>query len=84
MNNPFAFIRSRTFNREFTIYYQPSIYPHITSAFTGGGRLHLIPDIVVFEGVVDEFLNWGGGLHRLIDGGRSPLLIVEVKTGVEL
>ena len=82
-NRPFAYIRSRTKGKEYTFFYQPSIYPHIISAFLPGKkRLHLVPDIVIFEGIIDQLLDWGE-LHKLIEQGKHPLLVVEVKTGLE-
>jgi len=74
--NPFARIMSRTTGREYTIFYQPSIYPtypRIASTFLPERRrFHLIPDIVVFE-ALSQYLEWGS----------RPLLVVEVKSGVE-
>lgn len=94
-NVPFAFIKSRTLGKEFTIFYQPTIRPHVDAMTIEkigekvrmpikrrGGRYHVIPDIVMFEGIIDVFLDWGM-LHELVDSGKSPLLVVEVKTGVE-
>lgn len=84
-NYPFAYIRSRTIGKDYTLFYQPSIYPHIISGFLEGlqgKRLHLIPDILIFEGIIAQFLNWGE-LHKIIEQGIRPLLVVEVKSGFE-
>lgn len=80
--------------KEFTLFYQPSIYPHIARLAARlipgvgqeiaedvvDGRWHLVPDVVVFEGRVDT--RGYGTLHELAE--RSPpLLVVEAKTGLE-
>ncbi len=82
-NRPFAYIRSRITNKTYTIYYQPTIYPHIISGFLPHTpKLHLIPDIVIFEGIITQYIEWGH-LHELIEQGKRPKLVVEVKTGLE-
>jgi len=80
-NVPFARVRSRVTGKIYTIFYQPTILPHIISFIWGGKRIHLVPDIVVFEGEVER-VRWGE-LYKVIEVGRTPLLVVEVKTGLE-
>lgn len=79
-NSPFAYVKSRIqSNKEYTIFYQPSIYPHIMGFFTGK-RHHLIPDIVVFKGIIAG--TSPGRLHELASISK-PALLIEVKTGLE-
>jgi len=65
-------IKSNKLGKEFTVFYQPSIYAPI-----GGG--HVVPDIVVYEGVIDRYIGWGK-LHKI---ASKPILLIEVKTGLE-
>jgi len=84
-NHPLARVKSRATGKDYTIFYQPSIYPHVISAFLPERkRLHLIPDIVVFEGLsqLSQYLGWGE-LHELVEKGSRPLLLIEVKSGIE-
>ena len=82
-NYPFAYIRSRTIGREYTIFYQPSVYSDINSLFTPRKeRLHLIPDIVMFKGIPPQRLGWNK-LYAFIDQGNYPILVIEVKLGIE-
>jgi len=81
-NHPLARITSRNTGREYAIFYQPSIYPHTISAFLPERkRLHVVPDVVVFEGLF-QYLGWGM-LHELVEKGDRPLLVIEVKSGIE-
>lgn len=81
-NYPFAIVRSRVTGKEYTIFYQPSIYPHVIPGFLANAPKHLVPDIVVFDGVINEFIDWGE-LYKVIEAGKQPLLVIEVKTGLE-
>lgn len=110
-NVPFA--RVEASGRTYTMFYQPSVYPHVIIEVVedvrqkflkepdeesnlvierrenkimihrGSGRVrrHVIPDIVVFEGEV-EADGWGN-LHEVVEKGRQPMLLIEVKTGLE-
>ena len=83
-NYPFAHIKSRATGKGYTIFYQSSIYPHIISGLLPeleGKRLHLIPDIVMFESLL-RYSGWGR-LHKLVEQGNHPLLVIEVKSGIE-
>jgi len=82
-NIPLAVMRSNRLGRYFTAFYQPSIYPHIASMFSSGKkRYHLIPDIAILEGIIEERLGWGE-FHKLVEKGHRPVLLIEVKTGLE-
>jgi len=67
-NHPLARITSRATGREYTIFYQPSIYPQTISAFLPEKRLHVVPDLAVFEGLL-QYLGWGM-LHELVERGN--------------
>jgi hypothetical protein len=79
-NRPLAVIKSRITGKDYTIFYQPSILPHILPGFVENAPKHLVPDIVVFEGRV-EGASWGE-LYKLIERGATPKIVVEVKTGL--
>lgn len=81
MNNaPFAYIRSEDGN-EYTIFYQPTIEPHIIRMFIKTyERAHTTPDVVVFRGRVKG--TGYGNLGELLKEHR-PLILVEVKLGLE-
>jgi hypothetical protein len=79
-NKPLAIVRSKATGREYTVFYQPSILPHILPGFVKNAPKHLIPDIIVFEGRI-ESVYWGE-LYKLIEQGVAPKLLVEVKTGL--
>jgi len=81
-NRPLAIIKSRITNKEYTLFYQPSILPHILPGFEPSAPKHLVPDIVVFEGRLEE-VGWGR-LHKLIESGVKPVLAIEVKTGIQI
>lgn len=80
-NRPLTIIKSRVTDKEYTIFYQSSILPHILPGFIRGSPKHLVPDIVVFEGRVED-VYWGE-LYKLIESGRVPELVIEVKTGLK-
>jgi len=79
-NTPLTIIKSRITGKEYTIFYQSSILPHILPGIIRGAPRHLIPDIVVFEGEVKDAPQ--RGLYRLVEAGKVPELVVEVKTGL--
>ena len=84
-NEPIAFIKSRRNNEKYTIYYQPSIYPHVLQfseeyhELRRRGIRNVVPDFVVFKGIIKERIGWGE-LHNL---NLLPQLVIEVKTGLE-
>ena len=89
-NVPFAYIHAA--GEYYTIYYQPTIYPHVlytvqrspdtvTMSLKGPGA-STTPDLVVFKGLVKEYVGWGE-LYKLVEAGRQALLLVEAKTGLE-
>jgi hypothetical protein len=79
-NRPLAIVRSKATGREYTVFYQPSILPHILPGFVKNVPKHLVPDIIVFEGRI-EGVSWGE-LYKLAEQGVAPKLLVEVKTGL--
>jgi hypothetical protein len=79
-NTPLAVVRSRATGKEYTIFYQSSILPHILPGFVKNAPKHLVPDIAVFEGRI-EGVGWGE-LYKLVEQGAVPKLLVEVKTGL--
>jgi hypothetical protein len=79
-NRPLAIVRSKAASREYTVFYQPSILPHILPGFVKNAPKHLVPDIIVFKGRIEN-VYWGE-LYKLIEQGVTPKLLIEVKTGL--
>ena len=82
-NTPLATVRSRVTGREYTIFYQPSILPHTLSLMVPDAKglpKHLVPDIVIFEGDIGS-VGWGK-LIDLVNQGKTPNLLIEVKLGI--
>jgi len=79
-NTPLAVVQSRATGKEYTILYQSSILPHVLPGFVKDVPKHLVPDITVFEGRIEN-VYWGE-LYKLIEQGTTPKLLVEVKTGL--
>jgi hypothetical protein len=81
-NRPLTIVKSKITGKEYTIFYQPSILPPIIRMIEPVAPAHMIPDVVIFEGRLE---NIGlGRLHELLESGSRPLLAVEVKTGFQL